>query len=169
MDSASNVDAFIEKAKPYTGIRELTPEILRLFISRIEIGEKSEKYSRTAEQASELFIGMSGLWTAYSQTQPKQRKNKLHKTEARRTAFAVCLVLNSSPQSVPLNEDRMVTRFFYVWTYGFSNFYLFLLIWAKTLHLNKVNTGRTPDLTAFLLCSADINLDIRHMDRDHRS
>lgn len=50
MDSASNVDAFIDKAKRYTEIRELTPEILRLFISRIEIGEKSTKYSRTAEQ-----------------------------------------------------------------------------------------------------------------------
>lgn len=36
MDSASNVDAFIEKAKRYTEIKELTPEILRLFISRIE-------------------------------------------------------------------------------------------------------------------------------------
>jgi hypothetical protein len=50
MDSASNVDAFIDKAKRYTEIRELTPEILRLFISRIEIGEKNAKYSRTAEQ-----------------------------------------------------------------------------------------------------------------------
>ncbi len=49
-DSAANVDAFIEKAKRYTEIQELTPEILRLFISRIEIGEKSAKYSRTAEQ-----------------------------------------------------------------------------------------------------------------------
>ncbi|WP_312281997.1 DUF4368 domain-containing protein [Oscillibacter sp.] len=36
----------------HTEIRELTPEILRLFISRIEVGEKSTKYSRTAEQAS---------------------------------------------------------------------------------------------------------------------
>jgi hypothetical protein len=51
MDSASNVEAFIEKAKRYTEIRELTPEILRLFIARIEVGEKSTRYSRTAEQA----------------------------------------------------------------------------------------------------------------------
>jgi hypothetical protein len=50
MDSASNVDAFIDKAKRYTEIRELTPEILRLFISRIEVGEKSTKYSRTANR-----------------------------------------------------------------------------------------------------------------------
>ncbi|MDD3394464.1 MAG: recombinase family protein [Anaerotignum sp.] len=61
MDSASNVDAFIEKAKRYTEIRELTPEILRLFISRIEIGEKSEKYSRTAEQAIRIVYRDVGI------------------------------------------------------------------------------------------------------------
>jgi site-specific DNA recombinase len=49
-DSAANVEAFIEKAKRYTEISGLTPEILRLFISRIEVGERGEKYSRTAEQ-----------------------------------------------------------------------------------------------------------------------
>lgn len=41
--SAANVDAFIEKAKRYTYIQELTPELLRLFIQRIEVGERSEK------------------------------------------------------------------------------------------------------------------------------
>ncbi|OPX92037.1 MAG: hypothetical protein A4E52_00181 [Pelotomaculum sp. PtaB.Bin013] len=48
--SAANVEAFIEKAKRYTDIPELTPELLRLFIERIEIGKRSERYSRTAEQ-----------------------------------------------------------------------------------------------------------------------
>lgn len=61
IDSSSNVDAFIEKAKRYTEIRELTPEILRLFISRIEIGEKSEKYSRTAEQAIRIVYRDVGI------------------------------------------------------------------------------------------------------------
>ncbi len=48
--SAANVEAFIEKAKRYTDITDLTPELLRLFIERIDIGERSERYSRTAEQ-----------------------------------------------------------------------------------------------------------------------
>lgn len=48
--SAANVESFIEKAKRYTYIPELTPELLRLFIERIDIGERSERYSRTAEQ-----------------------------------------------------------------------------------------------------------------------
>ena len=49
--SAANVDAFIEKAKRYTTIDELTPELLRLFIQRIEVGERSQKYSRSAAQS----------------------------------------------------------------------------------------------------------------------
>ena len=49
--SVANVDAFIEKAKQYTAIDELTPQLLRLFIQRIEIGERSKKHSRSAGQS----------------------------------------------------------------------------------------------------------------------
>ena len=60
-DSAANVEAFIEKAKRYTEIRELTPEILRLFICRIEVGERGEKYSRTAEQSVRIVYRDVGV------------------------------------------------------------------------------------------------------------
>ena len=49
--SVADVEAFIEKAKQYTRIDELTPEILRLFIQRIEVGERSKKGSRNASQS----------------------------------------------------------------------------------------------------------------------
>ena len=49
-NSLTNVERFIEKAKQYTEIKELTPELIRLFIGKIVIGEKSEKYSRNATQ-----------------------------------------------------------------------------------------------------------------------
>lgn len=49
-NSLTNVDRFIEKAKKYTDLTELTPEILHLFIEKIVVGEKAEKYSRTAPQ-----------------------------------------------------------------------------------------------------------------------
>ena len=49
--ASANVDAFVEKAKKYTAIDELTPELLRLFIQRIEVGECSVKYSRSASQS----------------------------------------------------------------------------------------------------------------------
>lgn len=62
--SAANVDAFIEKAKRYTSIKELTPELLSLFIQRIEIGERSEKGSRHASQSIRIIsIVTSVLWT----------------------------------------------------------------------------------------------------------
>lgn len=48
--SAANVDAFIEKAKRFKTIDERTPELLRLFIERIEIGERAKKYSHSAPQ-----------------------------------------------------------------------------------------------------------------------
>ena len=38
---------FIEKAKANIELKEVTPEVLRAFISRIEVYEKPEKYSRT--------------------------------------------------------------------------------------------------------------------------
>jgi site-specific DNA recombinase len=60
-DSAANVEAFIEKAKRYTEISELTPEIMRLFISRIEVGERGEKYSRTAEQSIRIVYRDVGV------------------------------------------------------------------------------------------------------------
>ena len=47
----SNVNTFVEKAKQYTAIDELTPELLRLFIQRIEVGERTEKYSRSSHQS----------------------------------------------------------------------------------------------------------------------
>ncbi|MBR6580368.1 MAG: DUF4368 domain-containing protein [Ruminococcus sp.] len=41
------VKEFIAKAKTYIEMPELTPELLRVFIRRIEVYEKAEKYSRT--------------------------------------------------------------------------------------------------------------------------
>ena len=48
--SAANVDAFIEKAKRYTTIDELTPELLRTFVAKIIVYEKEVKYSKHAPQ-----------------------------------------------------------------------------------------------------------------------
>ena len=66
-DSASNVDAFIEKAKRYTEINELTPEILRLFISRIEVGERNEKNSRNASQDIRIVYRDVGIMDSVEQ------------------------------------------------------------------------------------------------------
>ena len=52
--SAANAEAFIEKAKRFTVIDELTPELVRLFVQRIEIGERAVKYSRISEQSVKI-------------------------------------------------------------------------------------------------------------------
>ena len=41
------IQEFINKAKSYIEMPKLTPELLRVFIRRIEVYEKFEKYSRT--------------------------------------------------------------------------------------------------------------------------
>ena len=41
------IQKFIAKAKEYIEMPKLTPELLRVFIRRIEVYEKTEKYSRT--------------------------------------------------------------------------------------------------------------------------
>lgn len=52
--SVTNIDNFIEKAKQYPEIPELTSEILHLFISKIIVSEKEERYSRTTPQKAKI-------------------------------------------------------------------------------------------------------------------
>ena len=42
------IQEFMDKAKEYLEMPNLTPELLRVFIRRIEVYEKPEKYSQTA-------------------------------------------------------------------------------------------------------------------------
>ena len=72
--SADNVNAFIEKAKKYKSIDVLTPEIVRLFIARIEIGERTEKYSRHSTQKIRIVYRDIGEWDqeAESEERPLQ-------------------------------------------------------------------------------------------------
>lgn len=60
-DSSSNITRFIENAKRYSEIPELTAEILRIFIKRVEVGERAEKYSRTAPQEVRVYYRDIGL------------------------------------------------------------------------------------------------------------
>lgn len=59
--SLPNVARFIAKARQYRNITELTPEILRLFIGKIVVGERAQKYSRSAEQEVRIHYRDIGL------------------------------------------------------------------------------------------------------------
>ena len=68
------MEAFIEKAKRYTAIDELTPELLRLFIQRIEIGERDVKYSRNSSQSIRIIYREIGLMDSAMQPDEQQPK-----------------------------------------------------------------------------------------------
>ncbi len=48
--SVANVESFLAKARRYTDMSELTPELLRVFVSKIIVHEKKVKYARHAPQ-----------------------------------------------------------------------------------------------------------------------
>lgn len=61
--TVSGADNFIAKAKRYTDIQDLTPELLRLFIEKIVVHEKDVKWSKHARQTVEIHyrdIGVVG-------------------------------------------------------------------------------------------------------------
>lgn len=53
-DQVSGADSFISKDRRYTDITELTPELLRMFIRKIVVHEKSVKWSKHALQTAEI-------------------------------------------------------------------------------------------------------------------
>lgn len=59
-DTVSSTDGFIAKARRYTYITELTPKLLRLFIQKIVVHEKSTKWSKKAMQTIEIHCSDIG-------------------------------------------------------------------------------------------------------------
>ena len=71
-DSSINIDRFLENARKYTEIPELTAEILPTFIERIEVGEREERYSRTAPQEIRIVYRDIGLIDELPETMQAQ-------------------------------------------------------------------------------------------------
>lgn len=71
-DSVSNGSTFIEKAKQYTEINELAAEILNLFIERVEVGKRDEKWSHIATQKISIYYRDIGLMDNVTEQQGKQ-------------------------------------------------------------------------------------------------
>ena len=59
-DTVSNTAVFLDKAKRYTDIQALTPELLRLFIQKIVVHEKDVKWSKHAPQTVEIHYADIG-------------------------------------------------------------------------------------------------------------
>ena len=63
----NGTDGFLDKAKRYTDITQLTPELLRLFIEKIVVHEKEVKYSKYTPQTVEIYY--NGIGCVDSQQQ----------------------------------------------------------------------------------------------------
>ncbi|MHB1394666.1 MAG: DUF4368 domain-containing protein [Clostridia bacterium] len=77
--SISNVTRFIDKVKRYTEINELNGELLNIFIEKIEVGERAERYSRTAEQEIIIHyrdIGVVGAFAEEAEKIAEQRQRQ---------------------------------------------------------------------------------------------
>ncbi len=58
--STRYVERFVDIANKYTDLRELTPEVLRTFIERIIIHERTAKHSKTATQRIDIYFRYIG-------------------------------------------------------------------------------------------------------------
>lgn len=58
--AATNVERFVDIANKYTDLKELTPEVLRTFIERIIIHERTAKHSKSASQQIDICFRYIG-------------------------------------------------------------------------------------------------------------
>jgi uncharacterized small protein (DUF1192 family) len=62
--ASTNVDKFIDVANKYTDLKELTPEVLRVFIAKVVIHERECKWSKASEQQIDIYFRYIGRLTA---------------------------------------------------------------------------------------------------------
>mgnify|MGYP003447886922 FL=1 len=58
--SSTNVEHFVTISNKYTDLQDLTPEILRTFVDKIVIHERTEKWVKTAEQQIDIYFRYVG-------------------------------------------------------------------------------------------------------------
>ena len=79
--SATNVEKFLEIARKYTDLKELTPEILRTFIRKIVIHERSKKHSKDAEQKIDIYFTHIGNFNRFETETDTADPNKMEIAE----------------------------------------------------------------------------------------
>ena len=83
-ETVSGTGGFLDKAKRYTDITELTPELLRLFIEKIVVHEKEVKWSKHAPQTVEIYY--NGIGCVGSQQQDMESLQSLKIEEPRQAS-----------------------------------------------------------------------------------
>jgi len=83
-ETVSGTGGFLDKAKRYTDITELTPELLRLFIEKIVVHEKEVKWSKHAPQTVEIYY--NGIGCVDNQQQDMESLQLLKTEEPRQVS-----------------------------------------------------------------------------------
>ena len=82
-ENSTNVQKFFDVAKKYTDIEELTPDVLRTFISKIVIHERKKKHDKNALQQIDIYFRYIG-----SMAEPKVAEETVAESKTKITAIA---------------------------------------------------------------------------------
>ena len=86
-ETVSGTDSFLDKAKRYTDITELTLGLLRLFIEKIVVHEKEVKSSKHAPQTVEIYYnGIGYVGSGQQDTEEAPEAPQTQDTEKPRQA-----------------------------------------------------------------------------------
>ena len=75
-ETVNGTAGFLDKARRYTDITELTPELLRLFIEKIVVHEKEVKWSKHAPQTVEIYYNGIGCVDSQQQNDEPPQSQK---------------------------------------------------------------------------------------------
>lgn len=70
-ENATNIQRFLDTAKRYTDIKELTPEILRTFVQKIVIHEREQKHTKNAPQQIDIYYRYLGSLADVDESEPE--------------------------------------------------------------------------------------------------
>ena len=80
-ETVNGTDSFLDKAKRYTDITELPPELLRLFIERIVVHKKEVTWSKHAPQTVEIYYNGIAMSAVVSRMWKKHWKHQNPRTQ----------------------------------------------------------------------------------------
>ena len=81
-NECTNVQKFLDVVKKYVCVQELTPEVLRTFISKIVVHEREKKHSQTSPQQIDIYFRYIGTFALPSEINQSEE----NKHDERRTA-----------------------------------------------------------------------------------
>ena len=83
-ENSTNVQKFFDVAKKYTDIQELTPNVLRTFISKIVIHERKKKHDKNALQQIDIYFRYIG-----SMAEPQEAEENIAESEPKTKITAI--------------------------------------------------------------------------------